>query len=150
MAKEKERLVLPYSPRPLQMMQTNLELRREREYREKLTPQQRRHYDAAIRALEKERMGLEGKRDPDIPVFDAAGGRLFVKGEWRKLSQGERDVLKFLVSQGTATITELRDHSSSPHKVLKRICEKYPTLKKYITRPGGPGRGGYSTTIKPA
>jgi hypothetical protein len=145
MAKDKD-VVIPYDEKILARIQAQWEA-------EQLTPEQRAAKAELLRALDQvdERLGLKSppsnKTTPAGPLFDAAGGKLFLK-KWLKLCQGEKDVLRVLVAQGTATITELREVHASPHKVLRNLCNKYPPLKKYIKFPGGPGRGGYSTTIE--
>jgi hypothetical protein len=147
MAAKEKNVVIPYDPEILRRIGAQWEA-------ERLTPEQRAAKAELLRAIDQvdEHLGL--KPPPSVktatngPLFDAAGGKLFIK-KWHKLSQGEKDVLRLLVCQGAAAIKELREVHGSPHKVLKTLCKKYPALKKHITFPGGPCRGGYSTTIKP-
>jgi hypothetical protein len=73
--------------------------------------------------------------------------KLTVDGKALTLSRTEGHVLALLVSEQTASITKLREQSGEPHRVLKGLRKKYPALTKYISLPGGSGRGGYSTTI---
>jgi hypothetical protein len=91
------------------------------------------------------------QRQPPKPagaIFDAAAGTIaFPRGKPIKLTPGERDVMRRLVETGTASLSELQIHHGRPDKVLKRLREKHPRLKKHIFRPGGAGKGGYSTTI---
>ena len=82
-------------------------------------------------------------------VFDAATGKLVLKGKSLSLVAGEKYVLTKLVAMRTATFTELQTQHPRPDRVLKGLLNKYSLLKKFITLPGGPGRGGYSTTIEP-
>lgn len=92
--------------------------------------------------------------EPPAPLpgvtFDPAGGKLFLDGKALSLSRGEKDVLGLLVKEQTATLTTLREVCDRPERVLKRLLKKYPKLRRHISLPGGPARGGYSTTIKPA
>jgi hypothetical protein len=82
-------------------------------------------------------------------VFDAPTGKLVLDGKPLSLSAGEKYVLEKLVAMRTATLPDLQSQHPRPDKVLKGLVKKYPKLKNFISLPGGPGRGGYSTTIEP-
>ena len=75
---------------------------------------------------------------------------VFLKGKPIKLVGGEKYVLKILVEKRTASYTELQVGHSRPDQVLRRLLAKYPKLKRFIFRPRGGGKGGYSTTIEPS
>jgi len=81
-------------------------------------------------------------------TFHPKSGTLTLNGKVLKLLQGERDVLKRLTETGAASFGELQTQHGRPDKVLRSMLRKYSGLDKYISLPGGPGRGGYSTTIK--
>jgi len=83
-------------------------------------------------------------------VFDGNNLTLTLNGKPLSLSSGEKYVLSKLVEMRAATITELRTQNPHPDRILKELREKYPPLKKFISLPGGPGKGGYSTTIEPS
>lgn len=59
-------------------------------------------------------------------------------------------VLGALVQVKAATKPELERASKQedPGRELRKLVRKYPELDRHITRPGGKGRGGYSTTIR--
>jgi len=80
-------------------------------------------------------------------VFSRAAGTLTLNGKPLSLTTGERHVLKRLLETGTATLTQLKPVHDHPDRVLKRLRKKHKSLAKHIFLPGGPGKGGYSTTI---
>lgn len=81
-------------------------------------------------------------------TFDPKSGTLTLNGKPLSLTAGEKYVLKILVEKRATSFTKLQAAHARPDRVLKALQEKYPGLKKFISRPGGPGRGGYSTTIE--
>jgi hypothetical protein len=106
-----------------------------------------------LRRLRKYRNGVSSPQilsKPKGAIFDFTTGKLTLKGKPLSLSNGERFVLTKLVEMRTATITELQTQHPRPDRVLKRLLQKYSALEKYISLPGGPGKGGYSTTIQPS
>lgn len=81
-------------------------------------------------------------------VFNRTSGILTVDGmPPARLEGGAKHVLKLLVEKRAASSGDLKKAHDRPDKVLKALHKKYPVLKKYIRLPGGPYRGGYSTTI---
>lgn len=81
-------------------------------------------------------------------VLDRTSGVLTVNGTpLARLEGADKYVLTLLVEKGAASFGDLKTAHDRPDKVLKALRTKYPALKKYIRLPGGPGRGGYSTTI---
>lgn len=83
-------------------------------------------------------------------TFDVTAGTLvFLKGKPIKLGNAERYVLAVLVEKRTASFAELQKANERPDRVLSRMLKKYPRLKRFISLPGGGGKGGYSTTIEP-
>jgi hypothetical protein len=82
------------------------------------------------------------------PILDPETSILTFNGRQLKLTQGERDVLKVLILKGACSLEGLRDANDRPDRVLRGLIKKYPELETYISLPGGPGKGGYSTTIK--
>lgn len=69
-----------------------------------------------------------------------------------RLEGAQADVLEALVETHAATKDRLissSGHSDAP-RVLKSICASFPQLAPFITLPGRKGKGGYSTTIRPA
>ena len=107
----------------------------------------------AVLRLEHQIKRFGGK--PPSPVkpkkgatFDPKSGTLTLDGKPLSLGSGEKHVLAILVEERTATFTKLQEAHSRPDKVLKALEKKYPALQKLIVLPGGPYKGGYSTTIK--
>ncbi len=89
-----------------------------------------------------------GVKPSAVPAFNRAAGTLtLTTGRVVTLEHGERYVVPRLVELGTATGSELKTAHDRPDRILKALVKKYPSLKKHITFPGGPGKGGYSTTI---
>jgi hypothetical protein len=80
-------------------------------------------------------------------VLNRGRGTLTVKDRTISLEPVEKHVLQRLVELGTAKGSDLKGQAERPDKVLKSLITKY-NLGKYITLPGGPGKGGYSTTIE--
>jgi hypothetical protein len=64
------------------------------------------------------------------------------------LEHGEKYVVRKLVELRTATGSDLKSAHARPDRVLRSLVKKHPCLKEHITFPGGPGQGGYSTTIE--
>ena len=96
---------------------------------------------------------LSGKAATAQPkaILDATAGKLvFLKGKPITLTNGEKYVLAILVKKRTASFAELQAASERPDRVLGRLLTKYPKLKRFISLPGGGGKGGYSTTIEPS
>lgn len=58
-------------------------------------------------------------------------------------------VVEALVRKRSATFDELcaACDTDEPHKVIERILRRHPELKPFLKRPGGSGKGNYSTTI---
>lgn len=88
----------------------------------------------------------------DGEVLFLGGGRYQVGDKVTVLTGAQADVLQALVELQGASLDELRTHSGAPNPAiaLKQICKSYPLLSPFITLPGGKGKGGYSTTIRPA
>ena len=86
---------------------------------------------------------------PEGAVFDKRTGILVVDGQPIALEQGEKFLLQALVEKGAAGTRDLARFSPRPDRTLQALLKKHPALMPYITLPGGPCRGGYSTTIKP-
>jgi hypothetical protein len=86
----------------------------------------------------------------EYPVFNAETGILTFNGKRLSLSRGEKYVLTILVEKTAAGFAELQNAHPRPDKVVEGLRTKFPMLKKFIFRPGGPGKGGYSTTIRPS
>ncbi len=84
---------------------------------------------------------------PAPAVFDPEAGTISIEGSNLLLEHGEKYVVKLLVEHRTASLDTLKSAHDRPDRILKRLREKYPVLEKYISLPGGPGRGGYSTSI---
>ena len=83
-----------------------------------------------------------------VPVFNRTTGILTLRnGRTAKLDGGEKYLLTRLVELGSASGSELKDAHARPDKALRALIRKYH-LAKYISLPGGPGKGGYSTTIE--
>jgi hypothetical protein len=77
------------------------------------------------------------------------GGRILIDGEVMALTRNAANVIEALVELRAAPKDELirRSGVDDAPRVLRRIREKFPVLKPYLTMPGGPGKGGYRTTI---
>ena len=101
-----------------------------------------------LRKLKLQQPHTPRRNKSKAPVFDATTGKLTLNGKPLSLSSGEKFVLRRLVERRTATFAELQSEHPRPDRVLKRLREKYPALKRFISLPGGPGKGGYSTTIE--
>lgn len=86
-----------------------------------------------------------------IAVF-LGGGKYKVDETMISLTGAQADVLQALVELQGASLDELRTHSGAPNPAiaLKQICKSHPLLSPFISLPGGKGKGGYSTTIRPA
>jgi hypothetical protein len=100
--------------------------------------------------IEREAHAATGRRDGRSKgaVFNRTSGVLTVNGTpLARLEHGEKDVLALLVEKGAASFGDLKKAHDRPDRVLKALRTKYPALKKHIILPGGPGRGGYTTTI---
>jgi len=109
-------------------------------------------WEAGILAdeIEREAHVATGRRDVRSKgaAFNRTSGVLTVNGKLlARLEGGEKHVLTLLVEKGAASGKDLKIAHDRPDKVLKALRTKYPALKKRISLPGGPGRGGYSTTI---
>jgi hypothetical protein len=93
----------------------------------------------------------EGNSENAAPRFDSQAGTLWLGTEQYSLEASEVEVLKALVERGAATLSMLRNASTtdSPHKILRKLVRKYPVLDGFITFPGVRGKGGYSTKIAP-
>jgi hypothetical protein len=91
---------------------------------------------------------LQTTNQPTGAVLDTENGILVVDGSTIALEQSEKFLLNVLVAKGAAKLGDLETACTRPDKVLKALLKKHPALKGYVTLPGGPGRGGYSTTIK--
>ena len=81
-------------------------------------------------------------------VFDDEKGIVVVDGTPIALEASEKYVLRVLVQKGAAKFGELVSQAGRPDRTLKALLKKHKPLMRYITLPGGPGRGGYTTTIK--
>jgi len=87
------------------------------------------------------------KQSLQAPVLNRTTGILTLpNGRAAKLDGGEKYLLVRLVELGSASGSELKDAHARPDKALRALIRKYH-LAKYISLPGGPGKGGYSTTI---
>ncbi len=97
-------------------------------------------------ALERAREKCDAPRNG--AVFNRTSGILTVNGmPLARLESGEKHVLTLLVEKGAASLGDMKKAHDRPDRVLKALLTKYLELKEYIRLPGGPGRGGYSTTI---
>ena len=88
------------------------------------------------------------KKNREVTFSDSTG-ILTIKGKSLTLSRSDGNVLRLLVRERTASLPTLKSMAPRPDRVLKELLSKFPVLKKYIFLPGGPGKGGYSTTIIP-
>ena len=99
-------------------------------------------------ALERAREKLTRDAPSKGAVFCRNSGVLTVNGKpLARLEGADKYVLTLLVERGAASFSDPKTAHDRPDKVLKALRTKYPALKNYISLPGGPGRGGYSTTI---
>jgi len=91
--------------------------------------------------------------DPTKPkAVWLGGGRVRVGDETLALEFQEASVLEALVELGAATRPDLERRSGVEDAVgvLKKLTKKFPVLALHIHLPGGRGKGGYRTTIRPA
>ena len=84
---------------------------------------------------------------PKGAVFNLATRVLTLNGKSLSLEIGEQHVLAHLVKNRTASLSDFKGIHERADRVLKGLRQKYPGLKRYISLPGGAGKGGYSTTI---
>lgn len=94
----------------------------------------------------------QGELLDEAPVFNPATGVLVIGDQSLALEAVEADVLGALVEHRAIPLQQLRNESrcDEPHKVLKKLISKYPSLRRFISLPGAKGRGGYRTTIRRA
>ncbi|MBI3461844.1 MAG: hypothetical protein HY000_02125 [Planctomycetes bacterium] len=78
-------------------------------------------------------------------------GLIEVDGEPYRLEPAQEMVIEALVELRAATKEQLIERSGVEDavNVLKAICQAIPQLSTHITLPGGRGKGGYRTTIRP-
>lgn len=144
---------LPYDPTILEGMQKNLDLRRKKEYLNRLSPEQKVARQIVVDAIARERAQLEDRPPATVPLLDLSAGpdKAIIRtgGNCITLSPNEEYVLTALVTRGAMSLSALRKDSGDEHadRTLKNLRDKHKTLKPYIKMPGGNNRGGYSTLI---
>ena len=85
---------------------------------------------------EADRIDRGGKPEKsDIPTFNMKTGLLRIGGNAYTPTSSERHVLRVLVQQQSATLTELQQAANRPDKVLKGLLKKYPAPQKAYHAP---------------
>lgn len=84
------------------------------------------------------------------PVY-LGDGKIEVGGKVISMHDSQSAVLESLIILRSCTKQQLQDQSGNNDavRVLGRLRKQFPALAPYIELPGGKGRGGYSTRIKP-